>query len=444
MAKNLVVLPLEGVSQTLFWQYREAMPFLWKLSQHSVMFRRFYSNSTSAFHSFCDFMHGDSSELDHNIRYPSEKGCLLGRQRNLFGILRENGYEVLGIQHGETRPPYLRDNMLGAWPETCGEFHWHDEYDPFYAETFEFIEKAKSTGSRFGLYFSDRAGTVTDNCLEKRESLLYHERFHKGYSLLDQSVRKLLEKLASLSLLDDTIVAVYGPYGMDPFKHGLFAGKVHTIDPYADMCWTPMFLYNNNRDPKIVDPLASVIDMKETLLGLVLPEKPQEFERGAFSGINLLTTYRDVVFTQNLFALERENEGPARGLMKSYAATDGDQRLIVSSSGGFPDDGGMELFYDPRDPSNTRNLLDFFTMDDKGVLKAFGNPNATHSHFGLAFRPDKPEQLIRPMVNAYATMRDVLKRLIIVKEQEALRHCAQPSAAKLFDEAMFVRKRRRR
>ncbi len=83
MAKNLIVVPLEGVSQTLFWQFREAMPTLWRMSRRAVMFRRFYCNSTSAFQSFCDFAHGDSSELDHNIAFPSEKGHLLGRRRNL-------------------------------------------------------------------------------------------------------------------------------------------------------------------------------------------------------------------------------------------------------------------------------------------------------------------------------------------------------------------------
>lgn len=444
MPRNLVIIPIEGVSQTLFWQYRQAMPTLWQMSRHSVSFRRFYSNSTSAFQSFCDFVHGDSSELDHNITFPSKKGCLLGIRSNLFQTLRENGHQVLGIQHSETRPAYLTEDVLGAWPEACGEFRWHGEYDPFYAEAFEFIERAKKADQPFTLYFSDRASTVGDNCPEKRNSTLFHERFFKGYSLLEQSVRAILEKLASLSLLDDTVVAVYGPYGMDPWKHGIYRGRVHATDPYADMCWTPMFLYNNNRDPKVIDNLASVIDMKETLISLVLNGKSQQHEKGPFSGINLLTAHRDVVFTQNLFALERENEGPAKGLMKSYAATDGDQRLIVSSGGGFADEGGMEFFYDPRDPANTRNLIDFFVLGEKGEMVSFGNANATHAHFQLAFHPENPDLLIKPIVNSYNAMRGTLKKLVASKEGIAFENCPNQSEARFFDEAMFNHKRNRR
>lgn len=442
MPMNLVVIPLEGISQLLFWQYRDAMPSLWWLSNHAISFRRFYSNSTSAFSSFCDFVHGDSSELDHNLAYPSAKGCLLGRRRNFFGLLKESGYDVLGIQHGELCPRYLRENVLGAWPESCGEFHWHSDYDSFYNESFGFIEQSKAAGRPFAVYFSDRAGTVADNCMEKQENVLYHERFAKGFSLVDQSVGKVLKKLADLSLLDNTVIAVYGAYGMDPWKHGVYGGRMHAIAPYADMCWTPMFLYNNNRDAKIIDNLSCVIDLKATLLGLLLPDQPLD-GIGPFSGVNLLKGARDVVFTQNLFALERENEGPARGLIKCYSATDGDQRLIVSSDGGIAGDGGMEFYYDPRDPANTRNLLDFFTLDDKGAMVSFGRNDATHPHFLLAWHPDKPEWLIQPVVNSYNAMRGVLKTLVKSKEQEALEHCATPTEARFFSEALFNYKRRR-
>ncbi len=97
MPMNLVAVSLDGVSQTLFWQYRQAMPCLWRMSERSAMFRRFYSAATSSLHSFCSFVHGDASELDHNLSYPDAHGCLAGRNSNLFSILQERGYQTLGI-----------------------------------------------------------------------------------------------------------------------------------------------------------------------------------------------------------------------------------------------------------------------------------------------------------------------------------------------------------
>lgn len=444
MAMNLLLLPLEGVSQTLFWQYREAMPTLWKMSNKAVMFRRFYSASTSAFQSFCDVAFGDSAQLDHNLAYPSGKGCLLGTERNFFSILHEKGYATLGIQHGESCPAYVKDNYFGAWPEECGEFRWHGEYDGFFSESFAFIEKARAAGKPFALYYADRAATVADHCREKREAKLYHQRFEKGYALLDASVAGIMRKLGEMSLLDDTVVVAFGPYGMDPWKHGVFRGRVHAIDPYADICWTPLFIYNNGRDPKIVDPLACTTDLKASILELLFSDSQLGAGKGPFTGVSFLSKGRDIVFTQNLFALERENEGPALGIAKSYAATDGDQRLIVSSNGGIPGQGGMEFFYDPRDSTNSRNLLDFFPLTKDGRITRFENPNATHSHILFAFRPDKPQLLIDSIIASYNAMREVLKRLVKTKEEGALKHCPDRKGAKFFDDSRFNVKREKR
>ena len=436
---NLVVLPLEGVSQMLFWQYRDAMPFVWRLFRRSIAFRRFFTTSTSAFQSFSDFIHGDFSELDHNLSYPSGEGCLLGRAENLFGILAENGYATLGIQHGESRPGYVKDNYFGAWPKACGEFRWHCGYDGFYAECATFIEKAAALGKPFALYCADRAGTVEDDCPEKRESCLFHERFAKGLSLLDGTIGRILQTLESLSLLQNTLVVVYGPYGMDSWKHSVSFGKTRGIEPYADLCWTPFFLcLRDNREA--VDVLASSIDIKATILGILFPGRAPGGAGGRFAGINLLSMERNIVFTQNLFALERENEGPAKGLVKSYAASDGDQRLIVSSDGGIAGEGGMELYHDAHDPENARNLLDFFELNQNGDMVAFGRPDIIHPHFTQSFKP----HLVKSIITSYNLMRDLLRRLSKVKEEEALRHCAERNNALLFNEVHFNVKRRRR
>jgi arylsulfatase A-like enzyme len=441
VALNLVVIPMEGMSQTLFWQYRESMPALWRLYNQSLRFGRFYSSATSAFQSFCDFLHGSSTELDHNLAFPAQRGCLSGKARNLFAILHEKGYATLGIQHGEAMPGYLRDNCLGAWPDECGEFRWRGNYDGFRRETFDFIEKAAAAGKPFAVYYSDKASAVSDDCEEKRKSPLFHQRVEKGFSLLDDSARAMLDKLSERSLLANTVVACYGPYGTDFWKHGVSAGRTHAIEPYADLCWTPFFIYFNNNHAELIQDIAAGIDIKSTLLnGVLFPGDDFKEPVTGMSGINLFAMGRAIAFSQNLFAMERENEGTARRLMKSYAATDGDQRLIVSSDGGIPGDGGMELFYDMRDPGNTRNLLDFFKLNDGGAITAFGHPDIIHPHFHQSFKPN----LLQSVIDAYNKMRAILRALIKKKEETAFRHCPRPSDCKFFRETTFNYKRRRR
>ncbi len=415
MPPNIVFLSLDGVSQTMFWQYRETMPFLWELSLRSAMFRRFFTSETSAFASFCACAHGDAGELDHNPEYPTASGCLAGRTTNLFAVLRDRGFATLGIQHGSLCPPYTAANFYGAWPEGCGDFQHHADYARFDAAIADFLAQRRADAKPFALYVSDRAARPDDSSPEKNASPLYHERFAKGFSLLDRTAAATMGALASSGLLANTIVAAFGPYGMDPWKHGINRGRVNTGVPHADTCWTPLFIYNNGNDICTADQLVSSIDLKPTVLHMLFPEERQPEARGPLSGVDILRYRRQTALTQSLFALERENEGSARGMARSYAASDGDQRLIVTSDGGIAGEGGMELYFDARDPGNTRNFLDFFDLDDNGVMTSFGRKDIVHVHFTQSFR----QNLVMSIVNSYNTMREQLHSFIRAKEREA-------------------------
>lgn len=416
------------------------MPTLWNLSLRSAMFRRFYTASTSALQSFVDFAYGDSTQLDHNLAYPSRDGCLSGKAANLFDILRQRGYEILGLQHGGNCPDYVRGNFYGAWPTNCGTFQWHDEYDAFYLTAERFIDQSTAAGKPFALYYNDRAALLGDDSGEKEKDGLFHVRIEKGYSLLDQSVARIMNKLAASGLIGSTIIIIYGPYGTDPWKHGIYLGRTHAVDPYADLCWTPLMIYNNDNDICTADQLVSVIDLKHTLLHMLFPQEPPTQPTSILTGVDILSFNRQAAFTQNLFALEKENAGPSQGLVKSYGVTDGDQRLIVSSNGGIPGEGGMELYYDPRDPGNTRNFLDFFQLDPNGVMTSFGRKDIIHPHFLMSFKP----HLVMSIANSYNAMREQLFTFIKLKEQEALKLAGESAKNNLFPEDSFKRKRRRK
>jgi arylsulfatase A-like enzyme len=404
------------------------------------MFRRFYTASVSAFQSFVDLMHGDASALDHNTVYPEAAGCLADGAQNLFGTLKDRGYETLGVRHGSVGSTYADHNFWDAWPERCGAFRHHAEYTPFYEAVESFIEKATTEGKPFALYYGDRVATPEDDSPEKTATPLYQERFEKGFSLLDGSAKRLMDKLATLNLLGNTIVVFFGPYGMDPWKHGIYRGRAHGIVPYADQCWTPMFIYNNNSDICIADQLVSVIDLKPTVMHMLFPSEEQPPMTDPLAGIDILRFRRSVALTQNMFALEREGEGPALGLAKSYAATDGDQRLIVTSDGGIRGNGGMEFYYDPRDPGNTRNFLDFFDLDKNGTMVAFGRPDIIHVHFLQSFKP----HLVKSVVDSYNRMRGILYEFVRLKEKAALARLKDQNDIILFPDDAFKEKRHRK
>lgn len=437
MPQNIVMLSLDGVSQTLFWQYRESMSALWNLSLRSAMFRRFYTSATSSFHSFCDFAYGDAAVLDHNLTYPDAPGCIMERNDNFFDVLTRRGYETLGIQHGSHAPAYAVNNFWGAWPERCGVFQCHRDYAEFHGVIDSFLEKRKCDGKPFALYFSDRAARPDDASPEKSGTQFYHERFEKGFSLLGISIGKVLKTLEELGLLSNTIVVAYGPYGMDPLKHGVNHGKFSVGDPHADMCWTPLLIYNNDCDICIADQLVSSIDLKPTLLHMLFPAETWPTHKNVLSGIDILRFQRQVALSQSLFALENENVGSAKGLARSVAATDGDQRLIVTSDDGIPGEGGMELYFDPRDPGNTRNFLDFFDLDCNGNMTAFGRKDIVHVHFTQSFKPN----LVMSIVESFNAMREMLFGFVRFKEQEAMPLCKNRSEARPFPEDSFKRKR---
>jgi Arylsulfatase A and related enzymes len=440
MPRNLVVVSLDGVSQTLFWQYRRSMPCLWRMSERSAMFRRFYSAATSSLHSFCSFVHGDASELDHNLAYPDARGCLAGRSGNLFAILRKRGYSTLGVQHGSHCPRYAADNYWGAWPDECDPFQFHVDYAGFHGETKAFLTRAKEQAQPFALYFSDRAARPDDASAEKKDAALYHQRFEKGFSLLDGSVETLLETLSGLELLENTIVVFFGPYGMDPMNHRILAGRFNSGDPYADLSWTPMFIYNNDHDICIADQIVSSIDLKPTILHMLFPDETQPEAGNPLSGVDILRHHRTMALTQSLFALERENEGPAKGMARSIAATDGDQRLIITSDGNIAGEGGMELYFDSRDPGNTRDFLDFFTLDPMGYMIAFGREDIVHVHFTQSFKPP----LVMSIIASFNRMRQQLFDSIRFKERAALSLLKTDDGVRLFPEVVFKHKRKRR
>lgn len=437
---NLIIVPLEGMSQLLFWRCIDTMPTLWNLSNDSIFFRRFYTSSTSSFSSFCDLLYGDSAVLDDNANYAFQPGCLKGKAETLLDVLAANGHVVFGLQHGNPCPDHAQNGFWGAWPEKSEGFQTHGEYSSFHSAADSFLERMAAASRPFTLYFCDRASRLDDRSPEKDASRNLSERMDKGFSLVDKSVERLLVKLDSLGLLAKTVIAVVGLYGMDPWKHGVNMGRIYGTEPYADLSWTPFFLNVPGNDVSIADQLISMIDLKPTILPILLPGIKQQRPGAITQGVNVQELSRYYAFTQNLLPLEPGLRGSREGLPKSYGVTDGDLRLLASVDLPADGGGGMELYYDPRDPGNTRNFLDFFRINDDGDIYAAIFTGVRHSHFLLALNPDKMASIIK----SYNFMRTHLQAYVTEKEENALRLAGSGNTQHRFPKYVFRRKRRRR
>lgn len=440
IARNLVILSLDGVSQTLFWQYREVMPTLWNLSLRSAMFRRFYTSSTDSAASFCDFAHGNSIGMDHNAS-PSGRTdgkFVAGQETDLFSEFHRRGFSVRGIRRFS--PGFAersqRLSVGDVWPEGCGEFTQCGGHDKFCGGIDAFIRESRDAGKPFVLYCSDCAARPDDASPPKTTESLLHERFEAGFASLDRSVKYVVDALVRHGVLDDTLILAFGPYGMDAWRHGLFHGRTMDISPYADTCWTPMFLHGAKVGAGTADMLTSGIDLKPTLMHMFFPDVPEEAApEDVFRGVDIQRHTRLFTLSQNMFALERESETP--GKTKSYAIANGDMRLMVTSDRGVAGEGGMELYFDPRDPGNTRNLLDFFKIDGTGRMTEFGRGDIVHVHFTQTFK--KP--IILDMVRVYNSMREKLYCLVRRKEELA-REFSGSDAGGGFPDIVFTVKKR--
>lgn len=406
--RNLLLIHLESLAQTTFWQYAAEMPTLFDLMQNSLSFSRFYTASTSSVMSMSDLLHGDSSEMDHLTVFPKRKGLLLGKSGNLFQILRDSGYATHGVQYGSFCLGDAPNGFWSVWPDACGPFRQPPNREEMHRGIRDFLEKSRSSGQPFGLYFWNMNTHLRDDDPAEPAVQAYHERFQSGYRLLDLSVERLLDDLRALDLLDDTLILAVGDHGDDLFRHGLYCGRSHIIDPYATTCWCPMFIAGKEIPPDLSPRLTSMVDVKPTLLRLLFPERPPKAPASPFSGTDIFTTGRDLAFTQSMFALQRERSDPAKVITKSYAVTDGVFRLMVSSPAMPEDSGGLELFCEQEDYGDTRNLL------------ANGLPT--------------------PLKEKCESLKTALHSFIRLKEETALKYAAG-EGGELFPEELFARTR---
>ncbi|MDR1535486.1 MAG: sulfatase-like hydrolase/transferase, partial [Planctomycetota bacterium] len=388
--KNLIVIHLESISRTNLWQYRNDLGTVWRLMSRSLQFNRFFSSATSTVMAYTDLSYGDSSLFDScpvfplTKRYPKNKEAF----SELWVECLARGYRVFNFS---SSPYHKRVEDAGKFGAAVN----NPDIPVLCEKALGRMAAAKREGWRFYAYFWDDSSHLAYPSPIKDRAEGVAGRLRRAYALIDASLNRLLSGLVELGLWDETVVIGFGDHGDEAWSHGLNRGYCHCLVPYASLAWTPMFIFDPGRfPPAITGQLASMVDLKATALGLLFPDQPSQFPRTPFSGLDLFRERREFAFSQNMFALQREYSDPERGMIKGYAATDGDYRLVVSSGGRKPEEGGMELYCDQADPANSLNLLKFFRLDREGGIRRFVQPpEAVASNFTCVFEPPRVESL---------------------------------------------------
>lgn len=379
----------------------------------SLQFSRFFSSATSTDMTMTDLQCGNAASKDHFPTYSLSRGA----SPNPAHIL-DFGTECMArgckwMYFGSS--PYSRRKDESNW---IGVQVNDPDLPNLCEKTLRNMAQAKSEGRQFAAYFWDDSSHLAYPSQQKDRMDGASGRLRMAYALIDASLNRLLSGMAELGLWDDTIIIGFGDHGDEAWSHGLHRGYCHSLPPYASLTWTPMFIFDPSRfKPAITTQLASTVDLKATAMGMLFPGRPSSVAAPQFSGINLLEENRDLAFSQNMFALQRELSDPEKGMIKGYSVTDGNYRLVAVSGADNPKKGGMALYCDQADPSNSLNLLKFFRLDKNGDIRKFSPPpDAVTRHFIDAFGPPQVESLQA----AFASLKPALVNFVRKKEAAAL------------------------
>lgn len=375
MQKNLVVFHLESLSNEILYHERDNLQFIINLMEKSMVFERFYSSATSSILAFTDFCYGNDFELDNSYDVDNDLRIEY-REKNLFNILEDNGYNIKGLAYPVTWRDDLNNKKI--WDLKSGKYNYFDNESEFINEINETLDKSIKEQRPFALHIWDIRSHIFYTDDKKNVGQNFFERRSIGYRCIDETYEKVFSMLVDKDVLDNTLIVAYGDHGDELWSHSLNGGFCHAFEPYTTLIHTPCFFYAKDFKPNKVYDLVSLIDLKWSILHLLNIDETKEF---ILSGKNIFTEKNDFVFSRNLLANQKRNNA----LRKGYSVTNKDYHLIVSEL-------GLELYAPYIDPTNSFNLLQFFRLKENKLID-FNNRGAWHTHFRMIMKQDQIEHI---------------------------------------------------
>ncbi len=416
--KNVALIHLESISNLTLWQYRVELSFVWEMLRRSKFYSRFYVSATSTAMSFTSLIAGDDSINDQMSLYQGSK---------VIDPLDRSLCHLDFMHHNYVWTNFSLDNILGrkiVCNDSTPGFLQSSYLNNLLPRFRDFLEQRRREDQNFFILFQNDVTHMASEDDAKAGAGTIPERLHVAYASLDNSIRAFVGVMEEQGFLDDTLLVFYGDHGDELWTHSLSRGFAHGTAPYSSLVWTPLFIYDNGADAGVTTELTSIIDLRETLLKAAIPDAPRDallanVRKSPFAGIDRGEKTRELAFSQNLYALQLEYSDPEKALAKAYSVTDGVYRLVASSAGKRAKEGGLEFYYERLDPTNSRNLLDFFTLGSDGDIVGV-KPFSTIGDrtFPVLFTPETT----RHMMDAYHRLKRELRAYVRAKEAEAIRH----------------------
>ncbi len=356
--RNLVVIHLESISNQTMATFGRAFPATEALAAESVRFDRFFASATSSLMVLASLWHGNSFELDHGATLDAVRPA--GLNRNMFSILGGKGWQAHALCLNTNHR--VSGSDISLWPGELRPVWGTDDADALLAR-FD----AVTDNAPFAVYFWNLLTHISNNTDATRAAGCLSGQQEGKYRATDALLGEMAAILGRKGLADSTVLAVFGDHGDDFWAHGFNSGFVHAVGPYTSVLATPMFIRAPGVAPFRYARLASTVDIRNTVLGLLGvaagPEHPG-------SGLDLLGGSNGVVFAQNLLANQAYDDRVR--IYKSYAAIN-DTHILVASSR------GLELYDHQLDPANGCNLLHLFRVWRDGTLH-FDHEGSANDH----------------------------------------------------------------
>jgi hypothetical protein len=338
-----------------------------------------------------DMFHGNSFEMD-NLAFLSSEN-LSNRCKNMYEVLMDKGYNVKALWY-TTKKEEL-EKGINIWSKNLEKVYATDVLNELEKKIDESTDKQP-----FALHLCDLVSHISHSDDLTDNSKNYTEKYRKACAHSDNLIKYTLNLLEKKGILDDTVIVMYGDHGDDYWTHGYNAGYIHILEPYTSLISTPMMIYSKDIKPEKTVNLASTVDIRKTCLGLLGIQDPDNFE---YAGIDLFKESNEVVYSQNLVANQRYH--PTLPLRKAYSVINDCYNLIITES-------GLEMYAYKLDPTNHCNLLNFFQLDYKGVIR-FKKPRKTSGHFDEIFI--KTDKNLRNIQENFYALRNLLRERVKIK-----------------------------
>ena len=291
--KNLIIIMMESVNEIAIYN-EEYFPTLYKMYHEGISFKNNYSprNNCSAGNNEFTVL---SSLFTINNTCTANTYASNKYPEAVFNIFNNAGYKT-SAYHDYTQKFYRRSKIL---PNLGANKYYGVEdlkipYSTNYTEAddkdmFIAAQKYYMNEDKFMAYFA----TVTPH-QSYIDSQICSERYYKkyrdlGYSsnlsrylskmqVMDEAFQELLKQLEETDKLKDTVIAVFGdhfPYGLTDSQINEFLEKNnagYTINRNSttnkNVDKTPMFIYNSEMEPLVVEDYTTIIDLLPTLLNM--------------------------------------------------------------------------------------------------------------------------------------------------------------------------------